>query len=82
MADLIEHRIEGIGREKVVQVVTDNSHKLKEACRILMDRIPALFCTPCAFQCLDLMLKDIGRLEVFKKYIQQAKHVTTFIYRH
>ena len=82
LAGLIEERIEGIGRDKVVQVVTDNSHNLKEACMILMDRIPTLFWTPCAFQCLDLMLKDIGRLEQFKKRIQQARHLTTFVYRH
>ena len=82
LAGLIEERIQGIGRDKVVQVVTDNSHNLKEACRILMDRIPTLFWTPCAFQCLDLMLKDIGRLEQFKKRIQQARHLTTFVYRH
>ena len=82
LAGLIEERIEGIGRDKVVQVVTDNSHNLKEACMILMDRIPTLFWTPCAFQCLDLMLKDIGRLEQFKKHIQQARHLTAFVYRH
>uniref|UniRef100_A0A0A8Z2W1 DUF659 domain-containing protein n=1 Tax=Arundo donax TaxID=35708 RepID=A0A0A8Z2W1_ARUDO len=82
LADLIEDRIESIGRDKVVQVVTDNSHRLRSACRLLMERIPLLFWTPGAFQRLDLMLKEIGRLEEFKKHIQQAKRVTTFIYRH
>jgi hypothetical protein len=79
---LIEDRIEAIGRKRVVQVVSDNSHKLKAACRLRMERNPSLFWTPCAFQCLDLMLKDIGRLDEFKKHIQQAKRVTTFVYRH
>jgi hypothetical protein len=82
LAELIEERIDEVGRDKVLQVVTGNSHNLKAACKILMDRIPTLFWTPCAFQCLDLMLKDIGRLQEFKKHIQQAKRVTTFIYRH
>lgn len=82
LAQLIEKWIEDIGKDKVVQVVTANSHNLKAACTILMDKIPTLFWTPCAFQCLDHMLKDIGKLEEFKKHIQQAKRVTTFIYRH
>jgi hypothetical protein len=82
LADLIEDRIEAIGRKRVVQVVSDNSHKLKAACRLLMERNPSLSWTPCAFQCLDLILKDIGRLDEFKKHIQQAKCVTTFVYRH
>uniref|UniRef100_K4AJ85 DUF659 domain-containing protein n=1 Tax=Setaria italica TaxID=4555 RepID=K4AJ85_SETIT len=64
LAELIEQWIEDTGKDKVVQVVTDNSHNLKAACTILMDKIPTLLWTP------------------FKKYIQQAKRVTTFIYKH
>lgn len=46
LAELIAERIDEVGRDKVVQVVTDNSHNLKAACKILMDRIPTLFWTP------------------------------------
>jgi len=35
LAELIEERIDEVGRDKVVQVVTDNSHNLKAACKIL-----------------------------------------------
>jgi hypothetical protein len=82
LADLLEKRILNIGKEKVVQVVTDNGANYKVVGRILMQRFPTLFWTPCAAHCLDLMLEDIGKLKDFKKPIAQAKWVTTFIYRH
>lgn len=50
--------------------------------KLLMERILTLYRTPCAAHCLDLMLKDIGKLKEFKNPIARAKRVTTFIYRH
>uniref|UniRef100_J3N7D6 DUF659 domain-containing protein n=1 Tax=Oryza brachyantha TaxID=4533 RepID=J3N7D6_ORYBR len=80
LADLLEERIEKIGKNKVV-VITDNGANYKAARRVLMERIPTLFWSPCAAHCLDLMLEDIGDLKQFKKPITRVKHVTTFIYR-
>ena len=82
LADLLEEKIEGIGRDNVVQVVTDNGANFKAAGKLLMERIPTMFWSPCAAHCLDLMLEDIGNLKEFKKPIARARHVTTFIYRH
>ncbi|CAD6244265.1 unnamed protein product [Miscanthus lutarioriparius] len=56
LADLLERQIDKIGREYVVQVVTDNGSNFKAAGMILMDRIPYLFWTPCAAHCLNLLL--------------------------
>jgi hypothetical protein len=53
LADLLRERIDRIGRDKVVQVATDNGANYKAACRIQMDWIPILFWTPCATHCLD-----------------------------
>ncbi|XP_062229978.1 uncharacterized protein LOC133927517 [Phragmites australis] len=82
LADLLEKRISDIGVDKVVQVVTDNGANYKVAGKLLMERFPTLFWTPCAAHCLDLMLEDVGKLKAFKKPISRARHVTTFIYRH
>jgi len=82
LADLLEKRIEDIGKDKVVHVVTDNGTNFKAAGKLLMERIPTIFCSPCAAHCLDLMLEDIGNLKEFKNPISRARHVTTFIYRH
>jgi len=82
LADLLEAKIEEIGKDKVVQVITDNGANYKAAGRILMERISTLYWRPCAAHCLDPMLEEIGNLKEFKKPIARAKRVTTFIYRH
>jgi hypothetical protein len=82
LAGLLEERIERIGKDKVVQMITDNGANYKVAGKFLMERIPTLFWSPCAAHCLDLMLEGIGNLKDFKKPIARARRVTTFIYRH
>jgi hypothetical protein len=77
LADLLEKRIEEIGKDNVVQVITNNGANYKAAIRLLMERVPTLFWSPCAAHCLDLMLEDIGNLKDFKKPIARAKRVTT-----
>ncbi|XP_051135441.1 uncharacterized protein LOC127254392 [Andrographis paniculata] len=78
----LRKKIEEIDKEYVVQIVTDNGANYKAAGRLLEQRIPGLFWTPCAAHCIDLMLEDIGKMNEFKPYIQKARDVTTFIYRH
>ncbi|XP_051113152.1 uncharacterized protein LOC127239163 [Andrographis paniculata] len=82
LADLLEKKVEEIGKEYVVQIVTDNGANYKAAGRLLEQRILGFFWTPCAAHCIDLMLEDIGKMNEFKPYIQKARDVTTFIYRH
>jgi hypothetical protein len=82
LADLIEKQIEKIGKEYVVQVVTDNGANFKAAGRILTERIPTLFWTRCVAHCLDLLLEDLGKIKEFHKCIDSAKKVCRFIYKH
>lgn len=82
IADLLERRIVDVGIGNVVQVVTDNGANYKAAGKILMERIPTLYWSPCACHCVDLMLEDIGKLKAFKKPIVRGRRVTNFIYRH
>ncbi|KAL6661838.1 hypothetical protein ACP70R_001222 [Stipagrostis hirtigluma subsp. patula] len=82
LADLLEKQIHKVGKEYVVQIVTDNGANFKAAGRILMERIPHLFWTPCAAHCLDLMLEDIGKIKEFNTCINNAKKVCRFFYKH
>ncbi|XP_074360538.1 uncharacterized protein LOC141700740 [Apium graveolens] len=82
LAKLLKSKIKEIGEKNIVQVVTDNGANYKLAGHILEIRMPTLFWTPCAAHCVDLMLKDIGKIPAFKKTINQEKRCTTFIYRH
>ena len=82
IVDFLDKRILDVGKENVVQVITDNGANYKKAGHLLMERMPTLYWSPCACHCLDLMLEDIGKLKAFKKPIAGARRVTTFIYRH
>jgi len=82
LADLLQKEIEKVGKEHVVQIITDNGANFKAAGRILMERIPHLFWTPCAAHCLDLLLEDIGKIKEFKTCINNARKVSRFIYKH
>ncbi|CAM8905607.1 unnamed protein product [Rhodiola kirilowii] len=82
LADLIEVQINLIGKENVIQIVTDNGANFKAAGRKLCDRILTLYWTPCAAHCLDLMLEDIAKIKAFSVCITHARNITTFIYRH
>jgi hypothetical protein len=79
LADLLEKKVNDIGRDNVVQVVTDNGVNYKTAGKLLMERIFILSWSPCVTHSLDLMLGDIGNLKEFKKAIARARRVTTFI---
>lgn len=82
LADLLEKQIDSVGREHVVQIVTDNGSNFKAAGRALVKRIPHLFWTPCAAHCLDLLLEDIGKIKEFNDCITMAKRVSRFLYKH
>ncbi|XP_043704525.1 uncharacterized protein LOC122654483 [Telopea speciosissima] len=79
---LLDSKVEEIGEEYVVQVVTDNAANYKAAGALLMEKRTRLYWTPCAAHCIDLMLEDIGNLKAYKKVIVKARKITTFIYRH
>ncbi|CAA0840255.1 hAT dimerisation domain-containing protein [Striga hermonthica] len=82
LADLLEKQIDKIGKEHVVQIVTDNGANFRAAGRLLMEKIPHLFWTPCAAHCLDLLLEDIGKIPKFNSCIKTAMKVTRFMYKH
>ncbi|KAM0857105.1 hypothetical protein ACQ4PT_048695 [Festuca glaucescens] len=82
VAKLLGEQIEAIGPKNVVQVVSDNGSNYKAAGRILMERYPTMYWTPCAAHCLDLMLEDIGKIKEFSDCIAKAKRTTRFIYAH
>jgi len=59
MFNLFEKTIMKIGKENVVQVVTDNASENKKAGNMLKGVFPHIFWTPCAAHCINLMFGDI-----------------------
>ena len=66
----------------VVQIITDNASNYVLAGKLLEEKHPTIFWTPCAAHCIDLMLEDIGKLDWVKNTVDHAKSITKFIYNH
>jgi hypothetical protein len=77
MRDVVNY----VGKEHVVQIVTDNGSAFMKAGKKMMERYN-LFWTPCAAHCIDLMLKDIGSHQSVRKVVDQARKITNYIYNH
>ncbi|XP_057849158.2 uncharacterized protein LOC131060071 [Cryptomeria japonica] len=60
----------------------DNAASYVAAGKLLMERHPKIFWSPCAAHCLDLMLEDIGKLGWVKECVERAKNICKFIYNH
>lgn len=82
LCDLLDVFILEVGEQHVVQVITDNAANYVAVGRMLMDRHPTLFWTPCAAHCIDLMLEDIGKIPFVKDIVDSSKSITKFIYNH
>ncbi|XP_019158581.1 PREDICTED: uncharacterized protein LOC109155351 [Ipomoea nil] len=80
--EFVEHGIEQVGVENVVQVVTDNASNNMGASKLLKEKRPTIFWTSCATHTINLMLQSIGNLPRYKKVLDQAKALTIFIYAH
>ncbi|RVX10235.1 hypothetical protein CK203_016188 [Vitis vinifera] len=78
----LDEVVEEIGEENVVQVITDNASNYVNVGMRLMEKMRKLWWTPCATHCIDLILEDIGKLNVHATTLSRARQVVKFIYGH
>ena len=69
LCELLDGVLQEIGLENVVQIITDNATNYVAVCRLLMERHPSLFWSPCAAHCIDLMLEDVWEIPFIKKVV-------------
>ncbi|KAL7585739.1 hypothetical protein Lser_V15G44315 [Lactuca serriola] len=77
---LFDHYIKKTGPEDVVQIVTDSASNNVLAGRIVEEKYPHIYWTPCAAHCINLMLEDIFKLPHLKKTLDRAIAVNSYIY--
>eukprot|EP00253_Pinus_taeda_P001621 PITA_01621 len=82
LCELLDIFIQEVGPSNVVQVITDNVANYVAAGKMLMERYPNLFWTPCAAHCIDLMLEDIDKIPTVRDIVESANNITKFIYNH
>ena len=73
LCELLDIFIQEVGPSNVVQVITDNAANYVAAGKMLMERYPNLFWTPCAAHCIDLMLEDIGKILIVRDIVESSR---------
>jgi hypothetical protein len=82
LCELLEGFIQEVGPQNVVQVITNNTIDYGVAGRLLMQRYPTLFWTPCAAHYIDLILEDMAKIPYIKGIVELVRSITKFIYNH
>jgi len=80
--EMLDSLVEEIGEENVVQVITNNGSNYVLVDKLLEEKRPHLYWTPCAAHCKDLMVEDIEKLPLIKKTILKGVRLVGFIYSH
>eukprot|EP00261_Vitis_vinifera_P039140 XP_019080383.1 PREDICTED: uncharacterized protein LOC104881512 [Vitis vinifera] len=78
---LLKDVIKEVGKQNVVQIVTDNGSTFVKVGKLLMKKYN-LYWTLCAAHCIDLMFEDIGKRKSIADVITKARKITNFIYNH
>ena len=78
---LLKDVIKEVGKQNVVQIVTDNGSAFVKVGKLLIKKYN-IYWTLCAAHCIDLMFEDIGKRTSIADVITKARKITNFIYNH
>ena len=79
---LFDEVIEWVGPLNVVHIVTDNATNYVAAGRWISHKHKHINCSLCAAHCLNLIFKDIGKMDHVAKLVRRVSKVTIFVYNH
>nr|GLL29490.1 uncharacterized protein LOC109152037 [Ipomoea trifida] len=80
MLELFETFVNQVGKDKVVQVISDNASENVRAGKGLMEEYPNLYWTSCAAHCINLMFKDIFEIRHFSMAYKRALKLSVYIH--
>ncbi|KAL3499506.1 hypothetical protein ACH5RR_038599 [Cinchona calisaya] len=78
--ELLESVVLEVGVENVVQVITESAMSYIYAGRLLMEKYPSLFWSPCASHCINEMLEDFSKQDWVSRVLEEANTITSYIY--
>lgn len=82
LADLFDSAIQDFGQENVVQIIMDNALNYTGIGNHVSQSYGSIFVSPCASQCLNLILEDFSKIDWVNRCILQAQTISKFIYNH
>nr|GMC67100.1 uncharacterized protein LOC109165304 [Ipomoea batatas] len=80
MLELFETFVNQVGKDKVVQVISDNASVNVRVGKDLMEAYPNLYWMSCAAHCINLMLKDIFEIRHFSMAYKRALKLSVYIH--
>ena len=82
LSNLFYEIVSWIGPANIVHLVTNNAANYVAAGRILCGKYRNISWSPCAAHCLNLIFKEIGKMDHVAKLAKPASKITIFIYNH
>jgi len=82
LCNLFVELVEFAGPNNVVHIVTDNAANYKAAGRLLNDKYPSIFWSPCLAHYINLILSDIVKMDLVNDLASRVSLVTKFIYNY
>ncbi|KAL6533276.1 hypothetical protein OROMI_027388 [Orobanche minor] len=79
-SDLFDSIIQDLRAENVVQIITDSSSNFPGLENHILQNYGSIFVTPCASQCMNVILEEFCRVDWINMCILQAQAVSKFIY--
>lgn len=80
LIDLIDSVIQDFGPENVVQIITDSFLNYPGIMNHIVQNYGTIFVSPCASQCLNVILEDFSKIDWVSRCISQAQTISKFIY--
>lgn len=80
LAELFDSVIQDFGSENVVQIIMDSSFNYTGVANHILQNYTTIFVSPCASQCLNLILEEFSKVDWVNRCFQQAQTISKFIY--
>ncbi|RDX71041.1 hypothetical protein CR513_49647, partial [Mucuna pruriens] len=80
LADLFDSVIQEFGPENVVQIIMDSTVNYTGIANHIVQSYGTIFVSPCASQCLNLILEEFSKVDWISRCILQAQTISKLIY--
>ncbi|XP_050386685.1 uncharacterized protein LOC126803001 [Argentina anserina] len=80
LAELFDSVIQDFGPENVVQIIMDSSFNYTGVANHVLQNYTTIFVSPCASQCLNLILEEFSKVDWVNRCFLQAQTISKFIY--
>lgn len=72
---ILINAVKNVGPHKVLIIITDNAMNMKAAWKIVINKYGHIFCIDCAPHGLNLLAKDIMKVDTFATLMKNAKKI-------